>query len=257
MARRRRSNRRRRRGGFGFLYKLLSVLAICAVVILALTLFFRMNVITVTGNQRYTKEEIIEAAGVETGDNLYLLNKNEAVNNILQKLPYIEEIRINRKLPDTLLIDVKECGTPLAIVQDGAAWLISPGGKIMEQISAAEADKYAVIDGCSLLAPTVGTKIALSTEYTTQQTSLLELLAALEEEGMLEQVDAIHLEDLSTLTMDYDGRFTIVLKYDVDYSHKMEFLREILNSDKIQSNETGTIQMTREDGQANFIPNTR
>lgn len=41
MARRRHSNRRRRRGNFGFLYKLLSVLVICAAVVMALTLFFR------------------------------------------------------------------------------------------------------------------------------------------------------------------------------------------------------------------------
>ena len=45
MARRRHSNRRRRRGNFGFLYKLLSVLVICAAVVMALTLFFRVDTI--------------------------------------------------------------------------------------------------------------------------------------------------------------------------------------------------------------------
>ena len=43
MARRRNSNRRRRRGSFGFLYKLLSTLVICAAVVAALTLFFRVE----------------------------------------------------------------------------------------------------------------------------------------------------------------------------------------------------------------------
>ena len=50
MARRRHSNRRRRRGNFGFLYKLLSVLVICAAVVMALTLFFRVDTIEVTGD---------------------------------------------------------------------------------------------------------------------------------------------------------------------------------------------------------------
>lgn len=54
MARRRHSNRRRRRGNFGFLYKLLSVLVICAAVVMALTLFFRVDTIEVTGTERYT-----------------------------------------------------------------------------------------------------------------------------------------------------------------------------------------------------------
>ena len=67
MARRRKSNRRRRRGSFGFLYKLLSTLAICAVVVAALTLFFRVDTIEVTGTERYTAQEVIDASGVDTG----------------------------------------------------------------------------------------------------------------------------------------------------------------------------------------------
>ena len=35
-------------------------------------------------------------------------------------MPYIEELRINRHLPDTLVIQVQECGTPLAVVQGAA-----------------------------------------------------------------------------------------------------------------------------------------
>ena len=180
MARRRHSNRRRRRGNFGFLYKLLSVLVICAAVVMALTLFFRVDTIEVTGTKRYTEKDVIEASGIQLGDNLFLLNKYEAARSIAEQLPYIdiEDIRIRRELPDTLLIDVAECGTPLAVIQDGSAWLLSPKGKIVEQLPASQAGDYAVIDGCELLAPSVGTDIALSTEFANQQTSLLALLAA-------------------------------------------------------------------------------
>ena len=67
MARRRNSNRRRRRGSFGFLYKVLSVLVICVAIIAALTLFFRVNQIEVTGQQRYTTEQVQEASGCCAG----------------------------------------------------------------------------------------------------------------------------------------------------------------------------------------------
>ena len=103
MARRRKSNRRRR-GSFGFLYKLLSVLVICGAIVAALTLFFRVDTVVITGQQRYTEEEIREASGIAEGANLVLFNKYTAANNIVSALPYIEEISINRKLPDTLLI---------------------------------------------------------------------------------------------------------------------------------------------------------
>ena len=77
MARRRHSKRRRRRGGFGFLYKLLSVLVICAAILTAMTLFFRVGSVVVTGQKRYTAEEIQAASGVELGSNMYLLNKHD------------------------------------------------------------------------------------------------------------------------------------------------------------------------------------
>ena len=61
MARSRYSNhRRRRRGSSGFLYKLLSVLVICGCLVAALTLFFRVDTIVVTGQSRYTAQEIQE-----------------------------------------------------------------------------------------------------------------------------------------------------------------------------------------------------
>ena len=252
MARRRHSNRRRRGGSISFLYKLLSMLVICGAVIAALTLFFRVDTILVTGTEQYTEEQVTEAAGVKQGENLILLNKYDVQNRIREQLPYIERIRINRKLPDTLLVEVvQECRQPLAVVQDGVAWLVSTTGRIVDQTTAAEAGAYAAIDGCQLLAPSVGTPMALSTEYTAQQASLLELLAALEEAGVLEQVDAIHLGDLSTLSMDYAGRFTVEMPYGADYAYKLRALEVVIG--KLETNQTGTIQLVRDDGRINFI----
>ena len=256
MARRRKSNRRRR-GHFGVLYKLLSVLVICGAIIAALTLFFRVDTVAVTGQQRYTEQQVREAAGVADGDNLYLLNKNTVAGNIVEAMPYIEHIRINRKLPDTLLIEVEECGTALAVIQDGYAWYISPGGKIVEQRAAGEATDCGIISGCMLLAPSVGTRIALATEFADQQESLLSLLAALEDAGMLDEVDGIRLDDPACIAMDYAGRFAVEMLYGDDYAYKLKMLNAALDSGRIQDNMTGTFDMRREDGRTYFIQDTR
>lgn len=251
MARRRNSNRRRRRGGFGFLYKLLSMLVMCAAIITALTLFFRVDSIEVTGQQRYTAQEIIDASGVELGDNLFLLNKYDVANRLVQELPYIETVQPNRRLPDTLLLDVKECTFTFAVIQDGSVWFISPTGKIVDQTEAPLDRDVPVVDGCSLLAPSVATPIALSTDYASQRDSLLALMAALRDAGVLDEVEAIHLGDLSVLTMDYGGRFSVELPYGADYELKIQTLQLVI--DKLETNETGTICLTREDGRVNFI----
>jgi cell division protein FtsQ len=224
----------------------------------ALTLFFRVNTVAVTGEQRYTEEEIVAATGIETGDNLFLLNKREVDSRIKKALPYVEDTRINKKLPDTLVVEiVKECATPLAVVQDGSAWLLSARGKIVEQRDEADVGDCAQISGCQLLAPSVGTQIALATDYASQQQSLLDLLKALEDAGMLEQVDGIRLDDLSVLEMDYAQRFTVKLPYGADYAQKLKVLQLAIDSDYVQDNMTGTFDMTRDDGRVYLDQSTR
>lgn len=72
--RRHKSRSRRRRGRFGFFYKLLSVLLVAAALTTACVVFFRVNNITVIGNSRYTVQEVIEASGIQQGDNLITLS---------------------------------------------------------------------------------------------------------------------------------------------------------------------------------------
>lgn len=255
---RRGKNNRRRRGRSGFLYKLLSVLAMCGCLIAALTLFFRVDTILITGGVRYTEQALREATGVRTGANLLLLNKGKVAASMTGALPYLKEISsISKKLPDTLVVQVEECGRPLAVLQDGAAWLISPTssgrGKIVEQLPAAAAGEYGVIDGCQLLAPSVGTGPAFATEYAVQQSSLLSLLSALEAEEMLEQVEAIHLGDSTEITMEYGGRFSVRLSYSADYARKLAKLQWSLAEGIIQDNMTGTFDM-RGDSKDFFQP---
>ena len=66
-ARRNRGRRRRNRGRFGGLYKLLSILVIFAAILMGCIICFRANTMVVTGNSRYTQEEIIAAAGWSRG----------------------------------------------------------------------------------------------------------------------------------------------------------------------------------------------
>ena len=81
------------------------------------------------GESRYSEATILEAAGVSVGDNLYLLNKYTVSSNIYQKCPYVQDVRINRQPPDTLVIEVTECSAVAAIAQNGSYWLISSQGK--------------------------------------------------------------------------------------------------------------------------------
>ena len=77
MARNRSTNRRRRRGRFSFLMKLLCILLIAGAVVAALTVFFKVQSITVSGNARYTSEEVVAASGQRNLEEAYLFYMGE------------------------------------------------------------------------------------------------------------------------------------------------------------------------------------
>ena len=248
MARRHGRGRRGRR--FGVLYKLLTLVVVCAAAVLALTLFFKVESVEVTGNSRYSAQEIQDACGVQLGDNLYLLNKPDMVQRLHQQLPYIDEVRITRQLPNTLCVQVTEFSTVYAVEQEGTVWLLTSGGKIVE--TAAERGDTPLIDGCELLAPSLGGDVSFALELQNRQESLFALLTALESAELTGDVRAIHLGDPTVLSMDYTESFTVEMPYGADYPRLLRYLTLVI--EELETNLTGVIDLTR-DGEPHFRPN--
>ncbi len=248
MARRHGRGRRGRR--FGVLYKLLTLVVVCAAAVLALTLFFKVESVEVTGNSRYSAQEIQDACGVQLGDNLYLLSKPDMVQRLHQRLPYIDEVRITRSLPNTLCVQVTEFSTVYAVEQEGTVWLLTSGGKIVE--TAAERGDTPLIDGCELLAPSLGGDVSFALELQNRQESLFALLTALESAELTGDVRAIHLGDPTVLSMDYTESFTVEMPYGADYPRLLRYLTLVI--EELETNLTGVIDLTR-DGEPHFRPN--
>ena len=248
MARRHGRGRRGRR--FGVLYKLLTLVVVCAAAVLALTLFFKVESVEVTGNSRYSAQEIQDACGVSLGDNLYLLSKPDMVQRLHQQLPYIDEVRITRSLPNTLRVQVTEFTTVYAVEQEGTVWLLTSGGKIVE--TAAERGDVPLIDGCELLAPSLSGDVSFALELQNRQESLFALLTALESAELTGDVRAIHLGDPTVLSMDYTERFTVEMPYGADYPRLLRYLTLVI--EELETNLTGVIDLTR-DGEPHFRPN--
>ena len=251
MAKQKHYNRKRRRVSFSFLYKLLAFLLTCTAIALALTLFFRIRTIEVSGNSRYTSDEIIAAAQVKTGDNLFLMNKFNAAERIRRTLPYIETVQFRRMLPDGLSIVVTECADPAAVVQDGKAYLLCDTGNIVDEMAASAVRDRIQIVGLTLVDPQVGTQATAAEGQELMLERLLELLKALDSRSMAADVSEIDMSDASQLTLRYLDRFDVCFPWDADYAYKLDYLLAVV--EKLEVNETGTINMMQ-DGKARFIP---
>ena len=251
MARRKRYNHKRRRGSLSFLYKLLAFVLICTAIALALTLFFRIRTIDVSGSQRYSAQEIIDAAEVQVGDNMFLMNKYRAAERIRAALPYIETVQFRRDMPDGLRIIVTECTDPAAIVQDGKAYLLCDTGTIVDDVAASAAKKRIQVKGLTLVEPVVGQPAQAAEGQELALTQLLALMQALDERGMGGDVTLIDMSDPAQLTLGYLGRFNVYFPWDAAYGYKLDYLLAVV--EKLEANEKGVINMMQE-GKARFIP---
>ncbi len=245
-----RRNRRRRRGRFSFLLKLFGFLVAVAAMVAAITLFFRMDHIAVSGNERYSEQEVLEASELTTGGNLYFLNKYDIKERIFARLPYVEEVRINRKLPDTLLIEVRECKAAAGVESGDGAWLISEQGKLLEQVQTLP-DGCPLVTGGTLVDPVPSHPMDLGEGAAFRSGVVLTLLHESAERRMRENIGTIDVSDDTALNLTYLGRFTVRLPWTADVGYKLESLSTV--ADYLENNETGLIDLMTE-GKASVIP---
>ena len=255
-ARRNRHGRRRNRGRFGFLYKLLSFLLIFAAILVGCVVFFRVNTVVVAGQSPYTDEEIIGAAGVKQGDNLFTLNKFRMGNSVVRSLPYIDDVNFQRKFPDTLVIQVTQCRAVAVIRSSGEYWLMDAKGKLLERGDASLAEGKAEVLGLTPLAPAVGTSLVVSAEEQSKLDRLKELLAAIDAREMTGSLTGfIDLTSANKLRFGYGAELTIVFPMNADFSSKTFALRgTLLKMDEEGVPRTGTLDFTYGDGEAHLLP---
>lgn len=253
MPRKRTTRRRRRRGSLGRLLRPLSVLLAAVAVVAALTLFFKVDKIEVTGSSRYQAEEIIAASGVERGDNLILLDRRKTARRLYTELPYITQVQVTPKFPDTLLVEVTEVQAIASIQGAGTYWLLSAKGKLLEPADETAAADYLPISGVEAVSPAVSHVLELPEDSPLTRERLAALLEALESRGMLARADGLDLSDRDILVLGYDGRFQVEMFYDADFDFKLHCLQEAV--ELLEPNERGILRMTmQDDNEARFIP---
>lgn len=245
--------KRRRRGGLGRLLRPLSFLLAAGAVVAALTMFFKVEDIQVTGTGRYQAAEIIAASGVEIGDNLVLLDRYRVSQRIYTALPYITDVQPRPRFPSTLEIEVTETRAAAAIQGAGGWWLLSAEGKLLEAADGALAAEYPQIVGIQAEEPAVSSALVLPEDAVITGQRLQELLAVLAAQEALPLVDLIDCTSPRELVLRYDGRFRVEMFYDADFDFKVTCLLSAV--DELEPNQKGTLRMTMSDDyEVRFIP---
>lgn len=240
--RRHRARPRRRRGRFSGLYKLLSLLVVTIAVVVACVVFFRVNQITVTGNNRYTAEEIIEASGIEIGDNLIVLPKSRIAARIRVGLPYVKSISITQSPPETVVITVTEHEAAAAVSGgDGSWWYIATSGKLLERIS--DPGETLRLTGLTAQGPIQGEALSVSEGLQGRLEYALSLLKELEEREMLRDCTELDCSSAGVLLLSYLD-FQLKLPTTGDFAYMLSQLEWTFENGGVSRDGSGTFDFT-------------
>lgn len=110
-----------------FIVILFIVLVICAM----FSPLFNIKNIIIEENEKISKEEIISLSKLQVEENIFKLSKNKIEKQIKQN-PYIESIKIERKLPSTVVIKVEERKQAYLLEYAGSYVYIDKQGYMLE-----------------------------------------------------------------------------------------------------------------------------
>ena len=213
-----RERKKHRRKHYLMRFLMFSLIVIVAVGFL-LSPAFNINNIEVTGNQYYTAEEVINISGAEKGGNLFLQSQEEKIRDALLADPYFTEVGVHRKLPGTLVIDVKERRQIAAIKYGGSFVVVSEDGVVLRKT---DIDPLlTVLTGLTISKMTVGEKVKAVERRTLERTL-----------GMVSIMDA---GDLYFKKIEMDGAYIRAYIYDtLIVKGRPEQMKESIESGNLQ-----------------------
>lgn len=242
-----RQQRLRRRRRNRLVFRVVCGLLVCAAIVFAPTVFFRVSHVTVTGDTRYTADELIRTSGVQEGDNMFFLDSDHIAQALQAKYPYLDTVELHRRLPSTLQIEVTERTPALSVEADGAYLLLDMAGKVLEEVELPEANTAEIL-GAEAEELSVGDVVA---DEDNKLRTVLDLMNRMTQYEMNEEVDSVDIDKAYDVRMRFDGRYTILLGDLSEMEHKIQFLQAILKEPSLP--ETGIIDLT-DDERAHYRP---
>ena len=187
---------------------LLAVVVMCVGLVLVFSLFFKINTITISGDKVYSDKMITEKSGVAIGENLFKINEEKLTESLSKELPYVKAVTVERKLPDTLIINVEAAKEVGAITTSKGFVLIDETGKVLDKNASILKENVAVINNVKLKEYAEGEKVVLTDEKKTE--TLIKLFEAIKNADM-QLLTEIDLKNINDIKIKYDDRITFAV----------------------------------------------
>ena len=193
--------------------------------------FFRVSEIRVEGNTVYNDQDIIDASGIEYKTNIYLIDGDDVASSIISQFPFVKTVRIERKVPNTVVLEIESDEALFYVDIDGEFFIVSRDMRVVG-IEKSEEDARKRYPGTiRLLTPDisealVGREIVfVRTSYSDE---VRKLAAALSASDLYDKVTTFDVRDKFAVKLIYDHRIKATMGDSSDFELKLRFLDKII-----------------------------
>ncbi len=250
--------------------RLATVAAVVIALIVGISIFFKVGTVSVqlgddsisvakievSGNEKYSAWEIVEASGLKGGENLLTFSKAGTAGRIILALPYIEEVRVGIKLPDTVMIEVTEVPVTYAVRDSSEVWwLLSSSGKIVEKAEGGAEESATKLLGVRIQnavvgnpavaaprAPSTGEDTPVVISESQRLETVLNICQYLEQNGVLGKAASVDVSDMGNLQLWYGQQYQVKLGDDSQLAYKISYMKSAI--DEMGSYQSGVLDVS-------------
>ena len=240
MQRKSRKTIRRQRNRYRLVTFLLVTILLAICLFISLKVLFIVHSVESVGSERYDAEEIVAFCAIPLEENIFAIDTKALETALYENFTYVENARVQRKLPDKILITVTDSvPTYYAENMEGRLSTYTIYSQNFKQLTV----QAAAPDGLMGITGNL-------TDESVKQT--VNRLIAIIEENSYEGITALQVNSTSDISLVYDDRVSIKIGTMLDIEYKMKMAFHVINNELLPD-DRGIIDSTQA-GSAIFKP---
>ncbi len=192
--------------------------------------YFNISSIIVENNSFVSADEVADLSEAK-GQNIFLISRHQIEANT-QKNPYVEGVNIRRKLPSTLIIDVKEKQIRGMIKFQNTFINVDSSGKMVQVINKFPNGEFPLIEGISVEQYAPG--MYLIKDDLIKQEALIKILKLSDYKEYNGLIYSINIGDAYNIILKTTGGIFIKLGDWSDIENKLAYAYNVLKDKSIE-----------------------
>lgn len=198
--------------------------------------------VSVEGTERYAPDDIIAASGITVGERLFSpsIRESDIEATVTDRFPYIAEVKIERRLPDRIVISVTEEDAAFISVIHGQYVVLSAGLRVLSITDEDPGEDLIKLKLPDVAGAVYGKEITFDDDMFDVVKKAADAVCT---EQMREGTSVLDVSDRFNITISYGGRFRLEIGLVNDIDMKLKAAFRVMEDKTFADGNKGTINL--------------